>query len=64
MNLKDMLNEPFDEVRGSTELCVFDVLERTEVEVELTSAVSAWILRHPVWFLNRYQQHTGGTTSF
>ena len=43
---------------------LFDVQERTSVEVEPTSAASEWILRHPVWLLNRYQPHTGGATSF
>ena len=36
---------------------LFDVQERTRV-------ASAWILRHAVWLLNRYQPHKGGATSF
>ena len=43
---------------------VFDVQEKTRVEIDSISAASAWILRHSVWLLNRYQPHKGGATSF
>ena len=43
---------------------LFDVQERTRVEIDPISAASAWILRHAVWLLNRYQPHKGGATSF
>ena len=43
---------------------LFDVQERTRVEIDPISAASAWILRHSVWLLNRYQPHKGGATSF
>ena len=43
---------------------LFDVQGRTSAEVEPTSAATAWILRHSVWLLNRYQPHKGGATSF
>ena len=41
---------------------LFDVQERTRVEIDPISAASAWILRHSVWLLNRYQPHKGGAT--
>ena len=34
---------------------LFDAQERTRVEIDPISAASAWILRHSVWLLNRYQ---------
>ena len=45
-------------------LVLFDVQEMMRVEVDPTSAASAWILSRSVCFLNRYQQHEGGATSF
>ena len=42
---------------------LFDVQERTRVEIDPISAASAWILRHAVWLL-RYQPYKGGATSF
>ena len=41
---------------------LFDVQERTRVEIDPISV--AWIPRHSVWLLNRYQPHKGGATSF
>ena len=38
---------------------LFDVQERTRVEIDPISAASAWILRHSVWLLNRCQPHKG-----
>ena len=38
---------------------LFDVQERTRVEIDPISAASAWMLRHSVWLLNRYQPHRG-----
>ena len=43
---------------------LYDVQERTRVEIDPISAASAWVLGHAVWLLNRYQPHTGGATSF
>ena len=43
---------------------LFDVQERTRVEIDPTSAALAWMLRHSFWLLNRYQPHKGGATSF
>ena len=43
---------------------LFDVQERTRVEIDPISAASAWILRHSVWLLNRCQPHKRGATSF
>ena len=43
---------------------LFDVQERTRVEIDPISAASARILRHSVWLLKRYQPHKGGATSF
>ena len=43
---------------------LFDMQERTSVEIDPISAASAWILRTSVWLLNRYQPHKGGATSF
>ena len=43
---------------------LFDAQERTRVDVDRTSAASAWTLRHSVWLLNRHQRHEGRTTSF
>ena len=43
---------------------LFDVKERTRVEIDPISAASARILRHSVWLLNGYQPHKGGATSF
>ena len=40
---------------------LFDVQERTRVEIDPISAASARILRHSVWLLNRYQPHKGGS---
>ena len=37
---------------------LFDVQGRTRVEIDPISAASAWILRHSVWLLNRYQSAT------
>ena len=41
---------------------LFDLQERTRVEIDPISAASAWILI--VWLLNRYQPHKGSATSF
>ena len=43
---------------------LFDVQERTRVEMDPISAASARILKHSVWLLNRYQPHKVGATSF
>ena len=43
---------------------LFDVQERTRVEIDPISAGSAWILRQSVWLLNRYHPHKRGATSF
>ena len=43
---------------------LFDAQERRKVEIDPVSTASAWILRHFVWLLNRYQPHKGGATSF
>ena len=43
---------------------LFDVQERTKLEIDPISAASAWILRHSVWLLNRYQPHKRGATAF
>ena len=43
---------------------LFDVQQTTRVEIDPVSAASAWILRHSVWLLNRYQPHEGEATSF
>ena len=43
---------------------LFDVQERTRVQIDPISAAPAWILRHSVWLLNRYQPHKRRATSF
>ena len=39
-------------VENQDRAVLFDVQERTRVEVDPSSAASAWILRHSVWLLN------------
>ena len=43
---------------------LFDVQERMRVEVDPTSAASAWMLSRSACFLNRHQRRDGGATSF
>ena len=43
---------------------LFDVQERVRVEIDPFAAASAWILRHSVWLLNRYQPQKREATSF
>ena len=51
-------------VENQCRALLFDVQERTRVEIDPIFAASTWILRHSVWLLNRYQPHKGGATSF
>ena len=44
---------------------LFDVQERTRVEIDPISAASAWILRHSVWLLNSHtkEEHNHSNVS-
>ena len=51
-------------VENQYKALLFDVQERRRVEIDPISAAPAWILRHAVWLVNRYQPHKGEATSF
>ena len=58
------VERPVRLVENQYRALLFDVQERTRAEIDPILAASAWILRHAVWLLNRYQPHKGGATSF